>query len=634
MATAFSIASILSISNFLQILFSTDAQTVANPSRLEQFLNDIYLYFIRFGKTNALWIFAGIVFGIYFLKDIFTYGASYFAASTRYKVIRNIRRDLFRQYTTQHISFMDSYKKGDLLSRISTDATEYDQNVLQGLQSLVSVIINVVLYFGILLYLNPLLTLTALVVVPLVGGAVSLISRKLRKASRKMQTESAELISKLEESISGLRIIKSHTAIEFMNKGFSEFNNAYTRLRTSIYRRVDLASPQSEFFGNCMVIGILLLGTSQIISLPPKMSAEMFIVYLIIFSLIIKPAKDFTTSLYNIRKGKASEDRMMEILLAENKSENMETERKIEKKIKAIRIKGVSFAYSQTPILQCINIPIRKGEPLAIVGPSGAGKSTLIDLLMKFRTPSEGEIYFNRVPISKLSENEVRRHIAVVSQDTILFNDTVANNLAFANPDCSIEDIKAAAKAAKADEFIEKLEKGYDTIIGEGGCTLSGGQKQRLAIARAILRNADILILDEATASLDTISERYIQEAIDAISKDRIIITIAHRISTIRHYPHIVVMNQGEIQAIGIHEKLIHRNELYASLCRLQNIEPEPVKTSTPTLVEKQENKEEVSQTATKETTDSEESTSSTAEETQTNTAETPTATAEDHKVD
>ena len=284
--------------------------------------------------------------------------------------------------------------------------------------------------------------------------------------------------------------------------------------------------------------------------------------------------------------------------------------------------------------MQCINIPIRKGEPLAIVGPSGAGKSTLIDLLMKFRTPSEGEIYFNRVPISKLSENEVRRHIAVVSQDTILFNDTVANNLAFANPDCSIEDIKAAAKAAKADEFIEKLEKGYDTIIGEGGCTLSGGQKQRLAIARAILRNADILILDEATASLDTISEKYIQEAIDAICKDRIIITIAHRISTIRHYPHIVVMNQGEIQAIGIHEKLIHRNELYASLCRLQNIEPEPVKTSTPTLVEKQENKEEVSQTATKETTDSEESTSSTAEETQTNTAETPTATAEDHKVD
>lgn len=579
MATVFSIASILSISNFLQILFATNAQAPVNPSRLEQLLNDVYTYFIRFGKTNALWIFASIVFGIYFLKDIFTYGASYFAASTRYKILRNIRRDLFRCYTTQEVSFMDSFKKGDLLSRLSTDATEYDQNVLQGLQSLVSVIINVLLYFAVLLYLNPLLTLTALVVVPLVGGAVSLVSRKLRKASKKMQTESAELISKLEETISGLRIIKSHTAIDFMNRRFSDFNNAYTRLRTSIYRRIDLASPQSEFFGNCMVIGILLLGTSQIIADPPKMSAEMFIVYLIIFSLIIKPAKDFTTSIYNIRKGKASEERMAEILLAEKKSETMEEELKIEKKIKSIRIKGVSFAYSQTPVLQEINIPIRKGAPLAIVGPSGAGKSTLTDLLMKFRTPNEGEIYFNRTPISRLSENEVRRHIAVVSQDTVLFNDTVANNLAFAEADCSLEEIKAAAKAAKADEFIENLEKGYDTVIGEGGCTLSGGQKQRLSIARAILRNADILILDEATASLDTISERYIQEAIDAICKDRIIITIAHRISTIKHYPHIVVMNQGRIQAIGTHEKLIQRNELYASLCRLQNISTEVVDT-------------------------------------------------------
>ena len=581
MATVFSIASILSISNFLQILFATNAQAPVNPSRLEQLLNDVYTYFIRFGKTNALWIFASIVFGIYFLKDIFTYGASYFAASTRYKILRNIRRDLFRCYTTQEVSFMDSFKKGDLLSRLSTDATEYDQNVLQGLQSLVSVIINVLLYFAVLLYLNPLLTLTALVVVPLVGGAVSLVSRKLHRASKKMQTESAELISKLEETISGLRIIKSHTAIDFMNRRFSDFNNAYTRLRTSIYRRIDLASPQSEFFGNCMVIGILLLGTSQIIADPPKMSAEMFIVYLIIFSLIIKPAKDFTTSIYNIRKGKASEDRMAEILLAEKKSETMEEELKIEKRIKSIRIKGVSFAYSQTPVLQEINIPIRKGAPLAIVGPSGAGKSTLTDLLMKFRTPNEGEIYFNRTPISRLSENEVRRHIAVVSQDTVLFNDTVANNLAFAEADCSLEEIKAAAKAAKADEFIEKLEKGYDTVIGEGGCTLSGGQKQRLSIARAILRNADILILDEATASLDTISERYIQEAIDAICKDRIIITIAHRISTIKHYPHIVVMNQGRIQAIGTHEKLIQRNELYASLCRLQNISTEVVDTPT-----------------------------------------------------
>ena len=572
MATAFSIASILSISNFLQILFGTELQQTANPSELEKILNSVYGYFIGFGKEKALWIFAGLIFGIYFLKDLFTYFANYFIVSTRAKIVRNMRNDLIKCYTSQSIAFVNRYKKGDLLSRLSTDLVEYDQNVLQGMQSLVSVVINVVLYFAVLLYMNFSLTLTSLIVVPLIGAVVSFISRKLRKSSKQMQSESAELISRLEETISGLRIIKSHTAIDFVCKGFAKFNESYTRLRTKIYRRVDLASPQSEFFGNCMVIGILLLGTTYIISTPPQMSADFFIVYLIIFTLIIKPAKDFSTSLYNIKKGQAAEYRIAEIICAERIAEDQHSVGKIEGRVNSIEINDLSFAYEQTEVLKNINLKFEKGKPTAVVGPSGAGKSTLIDLLLKFYSPTKGNITYNSTSVFDLSGIEIRNHIAIVSQDTILFNDTIIDNLKFGKENCTEEDVIGAAKMAKADEFISEMENGYRTRLGDGGNTLSGGQKQRLSIARAILKNADVLILDEATSALDTVSEKYIQQAIDELSKDKIIISVAHRLSSIKHFPNIVVLNDGRIVEKGNHQELIELNGLYASLCSMQQM--------------------------------------------------------------
>ena len=572
MATAFSIASILSISNFLQILFGTELQQTANPSELEKILNSVYGYFIGFGKEKALWIFAGLIFGIYFLKDLFTYFANYFIVSTRAKIVRNMRNDLIKCYTSQSIAFVNRYKKGDLLSRLSTDLVEYDQNVLQGMQSLVSVVINVVLYFAVLLYMNFSLTLTSLIVVPLIGAVVSFISRKLRKSSKQMQSESAELISRLEETISGLRIIKSHTAIDFVCKGFAKFNESYTRLRTKIYRRVDLASPQSEFFGNCMVIGILLLGTTYIISTPPQMSADFFIVYLIIFTLIIKPAKDFSTSLYNIKKGQAAEYRIAEIICAERIAEDQHSVGKIEGRVNSIEINDLSFAYEQTEVLKNINLKFEKGKPTAVVGPSGAGKSTLIDLLLKFYSPTKGNITYNSTSVFDLSGVEIRNHIAIVSQETILFNDTIIDNLKFGKENCTEEDVIGAAKMAKADEFISEMENGYRTRLGDGGNTLSGGQKQRLSIARAILKDADVLILDEATSALDTVSEKYIQQAIDELSKDKIIISVAHRLSSIKHFPNIVVLNDGSIVEKGNHQELIELNGLYASLCSMQQM--------------------------------------------------------------
>lgn len=572
MATLFSIASILSVSNFLQILFDTPTDAVENPSQLEIILNKVYDYCLSFGKHKALWLFAAIIFVIYFLKDLFTYLASYFIGSTRNKIIRNIRNRLFKQFSTQTIGFISKYKKGDLLSRVSNDITEYEQNVLQSLQTLIVNIISVILYFSVLLYIDYKITLLVLLVFPPVAGIVSFFSRKLKRSSKHMQQKSSHLTSILEETISSLRIIKSFNAIEEMNNRFRNFNTSYTRLRNKINRRVNLASPQSEFFGNCLVIGILLAGARNVICSPVLMSADMFIVYLIIFSLLIKPAKDISTSFYNIKKADAAKNRICEIIYANNTIIEPENPINLEQINQGITIKNLNFAYEKTPVLNSINIFFKKGENTAIVGASGSGKSTLIDLIMKFYNTEENTIFFDDVPINKIRSSQVRKHIAIVTQETILFNDSVKNNISFGDNSFSEEEIISAAKTANAHEFITKLPQGYDTIIGDRGSTLSGGQRQRLAIARAILRKCEILILDEATSALDTISEHYVQDAINNLSKQKTIITIAHRLSTIKNCDKIIVMDKGFVKEVGTHNELISKKGIYHQLCKLQEL--------------------------------------------------------------
>ena len=573
MATLFSIASILSVSNFLQILFDTNTEIAENPSQLEIILNKVYDYCLSFGKHKALWLFAAIIFVIYFLKDLFTYLGSYFMGSTRNKIIRNIRNSLFEQFSTQTIGFIAKFKKGDLLSRVSNDITEYEQNVLQSIQTLIVNIISVLMYFAVLLYIDYKITLLVLVVFPPVAGIVSFFSRKLKRSSKHMQQKSSLLTSILEETISSLRIIKSFNAIDEMNKRFQNFNTSYTRLRNKINRRVNLASPQSEFFGNCLVIGILLVGARNVICSPVLMSADMFIVYLIIFSLIIKPAKDISTSFYNIKKADAAKKRICEIIYANNTIVEPENPIELEEIKNGISINNLNFSYdAKTPVLKNINLFFKKGENTAIVGASGSGKSTLIDLIMKFYNTEENSILFDDIPLCKMHSQQVRKHIAIVTQETILFNDSVKNNISFGDNSYSEEEIIQAAKIANAHEFISNLPQGYDTIIGDRGNTLSGGQRQRLAIARAILRKCEILILDEATSALDTISEHSVQEAINNLSKEKTIITIAHRLSTIKNCDKIIVMDNGCVKEIGKHSELIAQNGIYHKLCKMQEI--------------------------------------------------------------
>lgn len=574
LATIFSIASILSASNFLNVLFSQELSNnvVSNPSLLDDLLSSFYSKIIAYGRENALYIFGALIFVIYFLKDIFTYLASFLISSVRNKVIRNIRNSLFHKFITLPLSYFSKHRKGDLLSSLSNDVIEYDENVLKSIMALVSGLIIVVLYLTALFYIDYSLTLTVLVVFPIVAFISSFISRNLRRSSKILQQKSGNIISIIEQTISGLRIIKAHTAIELMNDRFVHFNSSYTRLRNSIYRRVDLASPISEFLGNAMVIGLLLFGSSKVLSPNSSLSPELFIVYLILFTMIIKPAKDIPTSFFNIKKGKASIERIVEIIEIENQIIEPDKPISFPKIEKGIIFKDVCFSYEENLVLKNINIVFEKGKTTAIVGASGSGKSTLIDLIPKLYEPTSGEILFDNISSKEIHSKSIRDNIAFVTQDTILFNDSIFNNITFGSSSYSMEQVKKSAEIARADSFIEKLPNGYNTFIGDRGSTLSGGERQRISIARAVLKNADILILDEATSALDTENERLVQEAISNITKDKTSIIIAHRLSTITNADKIIVLDKGEVKEEGTHSELISKNGIYSKLCAMQEL--------------------------------------------------------------
>lgn len=574
LATIFSIASILSASSFLEVLFSDGStnNVVSNPSLLDGALNQLYGSIISFGRVKALYIFGALIFIIYFFKDIFTYLSSFLISSVRNRIIRNIRNKIFEKYVSLPLSYINTHRKGDLLSRLSNDVIEYDENVLKSMLSLFGGIITVILYFIVLLYIDYELTLTVLIVFPIVSGLVSLISKSLRRSSKHLQQKNANIFSIIEQTISGLRIIKAHTAIELMNEKFVHFNGSYTRLRNGIYRKVDLASPLSEFFGNCMLIGLLLFGSSRVLSSSAVLTPEIFIAYLVLFTLIIKPAKDIPTSFFNIKKGKASIDRIVEVLEIKNGIKEPCSPKLFPYLSKGITYNNVCFSYTDIPVLKNINLVFEKNKTTAIVGASGSGKSTLIDLIPKFYEPTSGDIFFDDINIKDILSKEIRDKIAIVTQDTILFNDTVVNNITFGFNNYTLEQVKEAARIANADEFIQLLPDGYNTIIGDRGASLSGGQRQRLSIARAVLKNAEILILDEATSALDTSNERLVQDAISRITVSKTSIIIAHRLSTIVNADKIIVLDKGEIKEEGTHKELIEMDGIYTKLCKMQEV--------------------------------------------------------------
>ena len=494
----------------------------------------------------------------------------YYIAKVRVSSFRDIRDEVFKKILVLPLSFYHTRKKGDIISRVTTDVQEVEYSIMNYLDMIIRDPITIIAYFIFLLSMSPSLTLFVMIVLPVTGYIIGRIGRTLRRQSKIGQNRLAGLLSTIEESIGGLRIIKAFNAINFMDRKFVDQNKDYAKIILSIYRRRDLSSPMSEFLSSCVIILVLWFGGRLVMGDNSPISGEIFITYMLIFSQIIPPAKTFATGYYSMQKGLASADRIFDILDAEEVIEEKKDAIPIKNFNSDIKYKNVTFRYEDQDVLKNIDLDIGKGKIIALVGQSGGGKSTMVDLLPRFYDTVEGEILIDGINLKDYKIDDVRGLMGIVTQESILFNDTVFNNIAFGMQNVSEEDVIEAAKVANAHEFIEKMPEGYQTNIGDRGTKLSGGQKQRMSIARAVLRNPPILIMDEATSALDTESERLVQEALANIMSNRTSIVIAHRLSTIKFADEIIVIQKGKIAERGTHDALIEKDGIYRKLHELQ----------------------------------------------------------------
>lgn len=577
LSVLFTMFSALSVSDFLKILFGTEeaAAPAATGNLVAILLDKLYVWLISFGKLNALLLFSGIIFVLYSLKNVFSYLSTVEIAVIRSNVVRDLRNKLFHKAMHLPMSYYDRHRKGDVMTRFTSDMVEYEEGVINSIQTLLTSVISMVLFLGMLFYINVKLTLFVLCMLPLVAFVISGITRKLRRKSKKAQEMNASLISLTDEAIGGLKVIKAYTAIDFSNKRFQEYNKGYTRHRLHLRRRIDAASPVSDFLGNTIVIGILLFGARLVFGGDQGLTSELFISYVMLFVLMIPPAKELTTAISQMKKGQACADRIEQFLAEEEEKGVQESavEQEEAQDNSAVSLQHVHFSYNaDTEVLHDINIDVPRGTTLALVGSSGSGKSTIADLLCRFYCCTQGKIFLDGIDINTMPLAELRSRIGVVAQDTLLFNDSVAANIAFGKPGATDDEIFAAAKAAQAHEFIMNLPDGYQTNLGEGGGLLSGGQRQRISIARALLRNPDLLILDEATSALDTESERRLQQTLDQVLEGRTAIVIAHRLSTVKNADRIVVLDSGRVVESGTHAELMALGGRYSELVALQSL--------------------------------------------------------------
>ncbi len=573
----FSLFSLTMVIPFLSILFDrtklvTEAQplTLTVNSIIENFNYFISKIILERGETEALTFISILVVVLFFLKNFFRYLAMFFLAPVRNGVIEDIRNDVYKKILILPLSYFSEQKKGDILSRMTNDVKEIEWSIMSSIEMIFREPLTIISFVVTLFIISPKLTLTVMVMLPITGIVIARVGKSLRKTSLKGQQNIGGLMTLVEESISGLRVIKGFNAIDVVNKRFKEANKLYTKIMIKLYRKWDLSGPLSEFLGVIVLVIIVLYGGQLVLSDNETLSAEVFIFYITVFSQLIQPAKAFTTAFYNVQRGVASAQRIKEIIDADEVIVEKENPISIKTFEREIEYKNICFAYNKEIVLDNINLKIPKGRTIAIIGPSGAGKSTMVDLLPRFYDPTRGEILIDGLPIKDCIISDIRELIGIVSQETVLFNDTVFNNIAFGKKNVTLEEVISAAKIANAHEFIEKMEKGYYSNIGDRGCRLSGGQRQRISIARAVLKNPPILILDEATSSLDTESERLVQESLYNIMKNRTSIVIAHRLSTIRQVDEIIVLQKGKIVERGTHDQLMSLHGIYFKLVELQ----------------------------------------------------------------
>jgi len=577
MVIVFSLVTFVMLIPFLNLLFGIDDLVTTRPEihlnaqSVIDFLNYIISKIIlEQGKVDALIFICLFLFGTFFFRNLFRFLAMFFLVKVRVHAVRDIRDEIYHKILILPLSFYNQRKKGDIMSRITNDVQEIDISIMHYLEIIFRDPVTIIAYFVTLLIMSPQLTVFVMVLLPVAGYVIGTIGRNLRKESKVGQARFSGLLSVVEETIGGLRIIKAFTAIGFSDIRFRELNRNYSRLMVKVFRTRDLSSPMSEFLSSVVIITVLWYGGRLVLSDSGTITAAVFITYILIFSQIIPPVKAFSTGYYNILKGVASAERIFEILDAEEVIVEKENPVRISEFKEKIEYRKVSFRYQTDDVLNKIDIEIPKGKIIALVGPSGGGKTTFVDLLPRFYDTVEGGIYIDGVNIKDYRIDDLRSLMGMVTQESILFNDTVYNNIVFGKQGVTRDDVIAAAKVANAHDFIEAMEEGYDTNIGDRGAKLSGGQRQRISIARAILRNPPILILDEATSSLDSESEKLVQDALLRVMKDRTSIVIAHRLSTIKFADRILVLEKGRIVESGNHDELIKTGGLYKRLHDLQ----------------------------------------------------------------
>jgi len=538
---------------------------------------DLYYYISEIikntGKLNALLMLCIAIVILFFLKNFFRYMAMYYLAPIRNGVIKDLRNRLYEKILILPLSYFSEERKGDLIARMTSDVQEIEWSIMTTLEVVFREPFTIIVFMVTLIVMSPQLTLFVLILLPVTGLLIGRIGKSLKKNSAKAQSIIGHLLSVIEETLSGLRIIKAFTAEVFSTSRFRKINEELTKLMIKMYRKRDLSAPLSEFLATIVMVVVIYFGGELVLN--SKLDSSDFIAYIVIFSQIIPPAKSFATAYYSLQKGMASSDRINQVLNAENNIIEAESPVSVKSFEDKVVYQNVSFSYrinnNSEPVLKNINLTINKGKTIALVGASGGGKSTMADLLPRFYDVTSGDISIDGNSIKNIKLNDLRHLMGIVTQESILFNDTVFNNIAFGMENVSDEAVVNAAKIANAHDFILEMEFGYQTNIGDRGLKLSGGQRQRLSIARAILKNPPILILDEATSALDTESERLVQDALIKLMENRTSLVIAHRLSTIQHANEIVVLQRGEIVERGTHQELLLKEGVYKKLYDLQS---------------------------------------------------------------